>query len=92
MSSCEKQQQQFLPIVTQINLSFEVADRCSSWLLDLLSDGSARLCLDFEKINAVTAQQPFYMPRVEEVLEGVGKARFISKMDLSKGYYQIKMH
>ena len=31
------------------------------------------------------------MPRVEEVLEGVGKAEFISKIYLTKGYYQIKM-
>ena len=54
-------------------------------------DGTARLCVDFKQINAVTRQQPFYMPRVEEVLEGVGKARYISKLDLSKGYYQICM-
>ena len=31
------------------------------------------------------------MPRVEEVLEGVGKAKFTSKFDLTKGYYQIPM-
>ena len=31
------------------------------------------------------------MPRVEEVLESVGKAGVISKLDLSKGYYQVPM-
>ena len=31
------------------------------------------------------------MPRVEEVLEAVGRSRVISKMDLSKGYYQVPM-
>ena len=36
-------------------------------------DGSARLRVDFCKINEVTRQAPFYMPRVEEVLEGVGR-------------------
>ena len=54
-------------------------------------DGTARLCIDIKKINAITRQQPFFMPRVEEVLECVGKASFISKLDLTKGYYQIKM-
>jgi len=54
-------------------------------------DGSARLCVDYKRINAVTTPQPFYMPQVEEVLESVGKARFISKMDLAKGYYQIRV-
>ena len=54
-------------------------------------DGTARLCVDFKSINAITQPDPFYMPRVEEVLESVGKARYISKIDLSKGYYQISM-
>jgi len=54
-------------------------------------DGSARLCVDFKKTNTITTPQPFYMPRVEEVLESIEKVRFIAKMNLSKGYYQIKM-
>jgi len=67
----------------------------SPWVSPIVAvrkpDGTARLCVDFKKVNAITVQQPFYMPRVEEVLEGVGKAKFISKLDLSKGYYQICM-
>ena len=55
------------------------------------ADGSDRLCVDFRKINGLTRQTPFYMPRVEEVLEGVGQAKFISKLDLSKGYYQVQL-
>ena len=31
------------------------------------------------------------MPRVEEVLEAVGRSRVISKLDLSKSYYQVPM-
>jgi len=54
-------------------------------------DGSARLCVDYKRLNTVTKDVPFYMPRVEEVLEGVGQARFISKMDLTKGYYQVRV-
>jgi len=54
-------------------------------------DESARLCVNYKRINAVTTPQSFYMPHVEEVLESVGKARFISKMDLAKGYYQIRV-
>ena len=55
------------------------------------ADGSARLCVDFRKINGLTRQTPFYMPRVEEVLEGVGRVNYISKLDLSKGYYQVQL-
>ena len=56
------------------------------------SDCTARLCVDFKAINAITQPIPFYMPRVEEVLESVGKSSIISKLDLSKGYYQVPMH
>ena len=31
------------------------------------------------------------MPRIEEVLEATGQAKVISKMDLSKGFYQVKV-
>ena len=55
------------------------------------ADGSARLCVDFRNINGLTRQTPFNMPRVEEVLEGVGRAHYISKLDLSKGYYQVQL-
>ena len=55
------------------------------------ADGSARLCVDFRCINSLTRQIPFFMPRVEEVIEGVGRARYISKLDLSKGFYQVPL-
>ena len=55
------------------------------------ADGSARLCADFRKVNGLMRQVPFYMLRVEEVIEGVGRDRFISKVDLSKGYYQVQL-
>ena len=55
------------------------------------ADGSARICVDFRKANSLTRQIPFFMPRVEEVIEGIGKARFISKLDLSKGFYQVQL-
>ena len=56
-----------------------------------IPDGSARLCVDFKCIHEVTTPLPFYMPRVEEVLEVVSRSRVISKLDLSKGYYQVAM-
>ena len=55
-------------------------------------DGMARLCVDYRRLNGLTRQTPFYMPRIDEVLEGVGQASFISKLDLTKGYYQMPVH
>ena len=52
-------------------------------------DGMARICIDFKAINAVATPLPFYMPRVEEVLEQVGRSKVLSKLALTKGYYQV---
>ena len=51
--------------------------------------GRVRLCVDFKRINAVTRPILFYMPRIQEVLEAVGASKVVSKLDLSKGYYQV---
>ena len=44
----------------------------SQWASPMVSvkklDGSARLFVDFKRINAITTPLPFYMPWVEEVL------------------------
>ena len=73
-----------------------IRESSSNWASPMVTvrkpDGTARLCIDFKAINAITTPLPFYMPRVEEVLERVGKSRVISKINLTKGYYQVPMH
>ena len=79
-----------------MNESGYIRESNSNWASPIVTvrkpDGTARLCIDFKAINAITTPLPFYMPWVEEVLERVGKSRVISKIDLSKGYYQVPMH
>ena len=52
-------------------------------------DGGTRVCIDYRKLNTVTEEDRYPMPRIEEMLEKLGKAEFISTLDLSKGYYQV---
>ena len=52
-------------------------------------DGKIRLCVDYRKLNGVTEPDPFYMTTLEEILEKVGDSGCLSKLDLSKGFYQI---
>ena len=39
----------------------------------------------------MTKQDPYYMPTLEEILERVGSCGVLTKLDLSKGYYQVKV-
>jgi len=55
------------------------------------SDSTLRLCTDFRKINAVTVYDPFPLPRVENLLDRVGQDRFLTKLDMSRNYWQIPL-
>ena len=52
-------------------------------------DGGVRICVDFRAVNAITQPDPYQMPLIEEILEMLASARFISKVDLNKGFHQI---
>ena len=52
-------------------------------------DGSVRLCVDFRQINAVSVPDPYLMPRVDEIIDRLGKAQYLSKLDLNKGFHQV---
>ncbi len=53
------------------------------------TDGSVRFCVDYRKVNAVSKFDAYPMPRVDELLDRLGTARFYSTLDLTKGYWQI---
>lgn len=67
----------------------------SSWaspcLLVEKADKSPRFCTDYRKVNAVTKPDVYPLPRIEDCIDQVGAARFISKFDLLKGYWQIPL-
>ena len=54
-------------------------------------DQSLRICLDFRDLNKQTIFDPVLMPRMDEVLNKVSKARHISKLDLTKEYWQVPL-
>lgn len=63
----------------------------SPCLLVPKSDGSWRLCTDYRKLNVVTVQDPYSMPRIDDLIEEIGESRFLTKIDLLKGCYQVPL-
>ncbi len=67
----------------------------SAWsspcLLVPKSDGSFRFCTDYRKINAVTKPDSFPLPRIDDCIDKVGPAKFVTKLDLLKGYWQVPL-
>lgn len=54
-------------------------------------DGSLRFCNDFRKLNEVSKFDAYPMPRVDELIERLGHARYFSTLDLTKGYWQVPL-
>ena len=54
-------------------------------------DKSLRLCVGYRRLNAVSEMDPYPVPRIEDLLDLLGRARFLTTLDLSKGYWQVKM-
>ena len=54
-------------------------------------DGTFRFCTDYRKVNAVTLSDSYPLPRMDDCVDNVGAAQFVSKLDLLKGYWQVPL-
>ena len=54
-------------------------------------DKSYRMCTDFRKLNYVTKTDTFPIPRIDDCIDKVGKAKYVTKIDLLKGFYQVPL-
>ena len=54
-------------------------------------DGPNTLCVDYMKLNKIIVFDPEPMPTAEELFHKISDDNFFSKVDLSNGYWQIKV-
>ncbi|KAK3729695.1 hypothetical protein QZH41_004571 [Actinostola sp. cb2023] len=54
-------------------------------------DGTIRFCVDYRKLNEVTKMDAYPIPSMERMIEKVATAKYISTLDLTKGYWQIPL-
>lgn len=54
-------------------------------------DGSIRLCIDYRQLNAVTVPDAEPIPNPDDLFARIGNAKYFTKIDLTKGYWQVKL-
>ena len=53
------------------------------------ADGGYQMCTDYIKVNNVTKTDTFPIPRMDDCINQVGKAKYVTKFDLIKGFWQV---
>ena len=55
------------------------------------SDGAFQMCTDYRKVNSVTKADAFPVPRIDDCCDNIGHAKYETKFDLLKGFWQISL-
>ncbi|GFW13917.1 retrovirus-related Pol polyprotein from transposon 297 [Trichonephila clavipes] len=67
------------------------SDYMSPMILVEVAGEEPRPCIDYRKLNGIIRTEYFPLPNIEERVEKVSAAKFITVLDLSKGYWQIQL-
>src|SRR6218665_3959182 len=51
--------------------------------------GTGRHCFDYRRLNNLTEQDLFPMPRIDALLDRLGGATIMTKLDMTRGYWQV---
>ena len=54
-------------------------------------DGSFQFCVDYRALNSVSQVDAYPMPRIDELIDNLGQAQFVTTLDLTRGYWQVPM-
>ena len=54
-------------------------------------DGGLRICADYRQLNSVTKLDTFPLPRIDDLLDQLGSAKYFTTLDLAARYWQIRV-
>ena len=69
--------------------------RYPEWLANpvvvLKKGGKERMCVDFTNLNKAFSQDPFPLPRIDQIVVSTAECDLLCFLDAFSGYHQIKM-
>ena len=54
-------------------------------------NGELRLVIDYRKLNSFTLQDPFHLPRIEDMFLELKSSCIYTRLDMKNGYHQLAM-
>jgi len=67
------------------------AGRASPIMFVKKKDGKLRLCPDYRTLNKVTKKDLHLLPLISEALDGLGGAKYLTKLDIKDTYHNIRI-
>ncbi|RDX88904.1 hypothetical protein CR513_29447, partial [Mucuna pruriens] len=68
----------------------------STWLTNVVmvrkANGRWRMCTDYTDLNKACPKDPYLLPSIDRLVDGVSVFALLSFMDAYSGYNQIQMH
>lgn len=82
--------------VESLHATGRVRPSSSPWgsnvLLVKKKDGTWRMCIDYRELNTKTRNvDPYLLPRIDDTIDSLGRAKFFCTLDLIQGYHQVEM-
>ena len=54
-------------------------------------NGEYRMVVDYRKLNAITKKDAYPLPRIDDLLDALGKAKVFSALDMRAGFHQVPL-
>ena len=72
-----------------------IKESTTPWVSNLVvvkkSNGQLRPCVDFRPLNKITINDPFPLPRMDDIIHKISGKSFYSTLDLASGFWQIPL-
>lgn len=90
-----RDKREFQELVDKMYKEGKIERSNSAWLnpvvLQRKASGKLRFCCDFRRLNDLVELDRFAIPNIEDIIQSLHNMRYFSVIDLSDGFFQVKL-